>query len=144
MILGIGIDQEEIGRIEKAINSFGNRFLKRVFTPHEIATVSKRAEQQKRFGAYTARFCAKEACSKALGCGIGKKASWRDFEVRNLSSGQPELLITGRALDRLREKCPQGYEAKIHLSLSDTKQTALAFIVIEAVKIRSENEKMKS
>ena len=144
MILGIGIDQEEIGRIEKAINSFGNRFLKRVFTPHEIATVSKRAEQQKRFCAYTARFCAKEACSKALGCGIGKKASWRDFEVRNLSSGQPELFITGNALKELREKCPRGYKAKIHLSLSDTKQTALAFIVIEAVKIRSENEKMKS
>lgn len=144
MILGIGIDQEEIGRIEKAWRTYGSRFLKRIFTAYELAAVSGRSDKQKQLGAYTARFCAKEACSKALGCGIGKKASWRDFEVRNLPSGQPELFITGRALDRLREKCPQGYEAKIHLSLSDTKQTALAFVVIEAVKIRSENEKTKS
>jgi holo-[acyl-carrier protein] synthase len=135
MILGIGIDQEEIDRIEKAINLFKNRFLNRIFTPHEIQSVSDRTTKQKRLGAYTARFCAKEACSKALGCGIGKHAFWQDFEVINLPSGQPEMVIKGKALQKLQEKCPEGYQTKVHLSLSDTKQTAVAFVIIEAIKI---------
>ena len=86
MILGIGSDLIDIGRIERTIARFGDRFLDRVFTPLERERSDRRAN---RAASYAKRYAAKEACSKALGTGFRRGVYWRDLGVVNLASGRP-------------------------------------------------------
>jgi holo-[acyl-carrier protein] synthase len=130
MILGIGSDLVDIGRIEKVIARHGERFLARIFTPTERARAERRTN---RAATYAKRFAAKEACAKALGTGLRGGVFWRDMGVVNLPSGQPTLKLSGGALARLHAITPQGYEARIDLTLTDEGPLAQAFVVISAV-----------
>lgn len=130
MILGIGSDLIDINRIENSLEKFGERFAGRVFTPTERA---KGDGRRARAATYAKRFAAKEACSKALGTGIKKGVFFRDMGVVNLPSGAPTLQLTGGAADRLAEMTPKGHRAVIHLTMTDDKPWAQAFVVIEAV-----------
>ena len=100
MNLSSGIDLIEIDRIQKALERHGERFLKRIFTDAELAPLRSKkivnAEPRVIAAELAARFAAKEACSKALGTGIGP-VSWKDMEVMNESSGKPTLRLSGRA-----------------------------------------------
>lgn len=130
MILGIGTDLANIERIQRALDRFGNRFRNRVFT----VTEQNRAERMKDPAAvYAKRWAAKEACSKALGTGLRMGIAWKDMAVRNMSTGQPEMEVTGWARERLDQMTPEGYVATIHVSLTDDHPWAQAFVVIEAV-----------
>jgi holo-[acyl-carrier protein] synthase len=129
VILGIGSDLCDIRRIERSLERFGDRFTHRIFTVGERSRSDRRAA---RAPSYARRFAAKEACSKALGTGMNLGVFWRDMEVVNLPGGRPTLRLTGGALDRLRSMTPQGYEAVIHVSLTDDPPLAQAFVVIEA------------
>ena len=82
---------------------------------------------------YAKRFAAKEACSKALGTGIRRGVWWRDMGVVNLPGGRPTMRLTGGALARLEALTPEGYEARIDLSITDDWPMAQAFVVISAV-----------
>jgi holo-[acyl-carrier protein] synthase len=129
MILGIGSDLCDIRRIERSLDRFGDRFTNRVFTEGERAGSDRRAA---RAPSYARRFAAKEACSKALGTGMRAGVFWRDMEVVNLPSGRPTMRLTGGALMRLQEMTPAGWEAVVHVSLTDDPPLAQAFVVIEA------------
>ena len=130
MILGIGTDLCDIRRIASSLERFGDRFTHRVFTDGERATCDRRAA---RAPSYARRFAAKEACAKALGTGLSQGVFWRDMEVVNLPSGQPTLSLTGGAREHLAGMVPQGYEARLHLTLTDEPPLAQAFVIIEAV-----------
>jgi holo-[acyl-carrier protein] synthase len=130
MIIGIGSDLANIDRIGATLERYGERFVRRVFTPPEQAKAAKRAN---RVPTYAKRFAAKEACAKALGTGIYRGVFFRDMGVVNLPSGQPTLELSGGALKRLNELTPPGMTAKIHLSLTDDAPWAQAFVVIEAL-----------
>jgi holo-[acyl-carrier protein] synthase len=130
MILGIGSDLVDIRRIEKVIARHGDRFIHRIFTEIERAKAERRAT---RIDTYAKRFAAKEACSKALGTGFRKGVFFRDMGVVNLPSGRPTMQLTGGALEQLRRITPQGYEARIDVSLTDEYPIAQAFVVISAV-----------
>lgn len=130
MILGIGTDLANIERIQRALDRFGDRFRNRVFTEHE----QKRAERMQNPAAvYAKRWAAKEACSKALGTGLRMGIAWRDMSVTNLETGQPVMHVTGWAQERLNELTPEGYDAVIHVTLTDDHPWAQAFVVIEAL-----------
>ena len=129
MILGIGSDLCDIRRIERSLDRFGDRFTNRIFTEGERARSDRRAA---RAPSYARRFAAKEACSKALGTGMRAGVFWRDMEVVNLPSGRPTMRLTGGALMRLKELTPAGWEAVVHVSLTDDPPLAQAFVVIEA------------
>ncbi|MBF9019120.1 MULTISPECIES: holo-ACP synthase [unclassified Roseobacter] len=130
MILGIGTDLANIERIQRALDRFGDRFRNRVFTEHE----QKRAERMQNPAAvYAKRWAAKEACSKALGTGLRMGIAWRDMSVTNLETGQPVMHVTGWAQERLNEMTPKGYDAVIHVTLTDDHPWAQAFVVIEAL-----------
>ena len=130
MILGIGTDLANIERIQRALDRFGDRFRNRVFTEHE----QKRAERMQNPAAvYAKRWAAKEACSKALGTGLRMGIAWRDMSVTNLKTGQPVMHVTGWAQERLNEMTPEGYDAVIHVTLTDDHPWAQAFVVIEAL-----------
>ena len=130
MILGIGTDLCNIERIEGTLARFGERFLNRVFTERE----QRKADSRPRAIAatYAKRWAAKEACSKALGTGLRMGISWKDMAVSNLRTGQPVMHVTGWAKERLDSMTPPGFEAIIHVTLTDDHPWAQAFVVIEA------------
>jgi holo-[acyl-carrier protein] synthase len=131
MILGIGSDLVDVGRIEKVIERHGERFLARIFTLAERARAERRANPA---ATYAKRFAAKEACAKALGTGLRNGVFWRDMGVVNLPSGRPTLKLSGGALARLKAITPQGYEARVDLTVTDEGPMAQAFVVISAVR----------
>jgi holo-[acyl-carrier protein] synthase len=129
MIIGIGSDLVDIGRLEKVIERYGDRFLDRIFTAVERQKCDARAN---RAASYARRFAAKEACSKALGTGFRDGVFWRDLGVINLPSGRPGMRLTGGALKRLADITPADMIARLDLSLSDEPPMAQAIVVISA------------
>src|ERR1044072_1004118 len=129
MILGIGSDITDIRRIEKVIDRHGERFLARIFTEVERRRAERRAKSVE---TYAKRFAAKEACAKALGTGLRGGVGWRDMGVVNLPSGRPTMKLTGGAAARLAKMLPPGYEADIHVSITDEYPLAQAFVIISA------------
>lgn len=130
MIVGIGNDIIDISRIERTLERFGERFIKRIYTDIEVAKSEKRLN---RAASYAKRYAAKEACSKALGTGFRKGVFWRDMGVINLRSGKPTMKLTGGALKRLEEITPPGMTVQIDLTITDEPPQAQAFVLISAV-----------
>lgn len=130
MIIGIGADLCNIDRIGGTLERFGERFVLRVFTEIERDRSERRAE---RVASYAKRFAAKEACAKALGTGMRMGTAWREMGVVNLKSGRPTMELTGGAAERLKTITPPGHRAVIHLTITDDKPFAQAFVVIEAL-----------
>jgi len=130
VILGIGNDLIDIRRIEKTIQTHGERFLNRVYTDIERAKSDRRAQ---RAASYAKRFAAKEACAKALGTGLRAGVFWRDMGVVNLPSGRPTMKLTGGALARLNAITPAGCEPRIDLTITDEGPIAQSMVVISAV-----------
>ncbi len=129
MILGIGTDLCEIGRIEKALERFGERFAARILVESEL----RRFRRHRRGAAYLAkRFAAKEAFSKALGTGIHFPVNWHNVWVENAASGKPSLAFS-RPLAALLKR--RGI-VSVHLSLTDETGMACAFVVVEGGKKR--------
>jgi len=129
VILGIGTDLANIERIGRTLDRFGDRFRQRVFTEVELAKAARRKDE---VGTLAKRWAAKEACSKALGTGLAMGISWRDMGVVNRRGGQPGMVLTGWAAERLAAMTPPGFEAVVHVSLTDDHPWAQAFVVIEA------------
>ena len=134
MIIGFGSDLCDIRRIEEALGRFGERFTQRCFTEVERAKSDRRAG---RAASYAKRFAAKEACSKALGTGIRRGVHWKDMGVANLPTGQPTMKLTGGAAVRLAALTPVGYEARVHVTITDEFPLAYAQVIIEAVPVGS-------
>ncbi|MBN1856896.1 MAG: holo-ACP synthase [Dehalococcoidia bacterium] len=111
----IGVDIIEIPRIEEAINRFGLRFLRRVYTEKEIETYRTRVSS------LSTRFAAKEAVMKVLGTGM-YGVGWKDIEILSAPSGKPMVHLHGRAQERLGSL---GLKS-ITVSLSDSKEQAIA------------------
>ena len=130
MIIGIGADLCNIDRIAETLERFGDRFVERVFTETERVRSEKRVE---RAASYAKRFAAKEACAKALGTGMRMGTAWREMGVVNLRYGRPTMELTGGAAQRLADLTPPGHRAVIHLTITDDKPFAQAFVVIEAM-----------
>ena len=124
MIYGVGTDLIEIGRIERVLKRFGDRFARRILCEPEL----KRFRAHKQPVAYLAkRFAAKEAFTKALGTGIHAPANWHGVWVNNLRSGKP-VLDFSPALRELLEA--RGIRCS-HLSLSDEREMASAIVILE-------------
>ena len=129
MILGIGNDLIDIRRVEDSIAKYGERFLNRIFTDVERTKSDRRAN---RAASYAKRFAAKEATAKALGTGINRGVYWRDMGVANLPGGKPTMVLTGGALERLREITPAGMVVQIDLTITDDFPLAQAIVIISA------------
>ena len=124
MILGSGVDLTEVSRIREAISRYGDKFVSRIYTEGEISYVESKAN---RFERYAARFAAKEAAMKALGTGWRRGVHWKDFEVANLPTGRPTLLLHGAAKDIAAELGVR----QISVSLTHTSETGMAFVILE-------------
>ena len=125
MLAGLGTDITEVARIAASIARFGERFLRRVYTPGEIAYC--RARQKTSAQSFAARFAAKEAAAKALGTGIHRGIGWQDLEVTRKPGEAPQLRLHGRAAER----AAQLGVTHISLSLTHTAETAIAVVIME-------------
>jgi len=124
VIVGTGVDLAEVPRIQASIERFGEKFIHRIYTPREIAYVERKANK---FERYAARFAAKEAGMKAIGTGWRRGVTWQDFEVANLPSGKPTLLLHGVAA-KFAEKL--GVK-NVSLSLTHTRELEMAHVILE-------------
>jgi len=118
-IIGTGIDLVDNARIAASIEKFGDRFLHRVFTEGEIAYC---APMRNPVPHYAARFAAKEAVSKAFGCGIGKTLGWREIEITRDELGAPHVVLH----DGGAELAAQRGVRQIFVSLTHTDTSAAA------------------
>jgi len=124
MIVGTGVDIAEVKRIQAAVNRFGERFLKRVFTPAELRYCMAKPNAAERLAA---RFAAKEAGMKAIGTGLRLGVTWQDVEVLRMPGQRPMLEFHGKAAEfAARLGCK-----RTHLSLSHTKEQAIAYVILE-------------
>ncbi len=130
MIIGLGNDLIDIRRVERTLERFGDRFIKRIYTDVEREKAERRSN---RAATYAKRFAAKEACSKALGTGFRRGVFWRDMGVTNLASGKPTMVLSGGARKRLEEITPAGMVVQIDLTLTDDHPLAQAIVIISAL-----------
>ncbi len=128
-----GVDIIEVERVRRAVERWGDRFLRRVFTPGELADCGVVAGAP-RYASLAARWAAKEAAAKALGLGLSGLAAGEaaqeplrlhELEVARGPGGRPELHLHGRAADAARTL---GL-ASLVLSLSHTHEHAIASVV---------------
>jgi holo-[acyl-carrier protein] synthase len=124
MIVGIGVDIVEVGRMRRAVQRYGDRFIRRVFTESEAAYCRRCVHPEQRFAT---RFAAKEAALKALGVGWAQGLQFLDVEVSNDELGAPSVAFTGKALDLSRGLGV----ARIHVSLTHHRDFAIAQVVLE-------------
>lgn len=124
MIFGIGTDIVEVERIAASIAQFGDEFAKRILTESELERYLL-SNIQARFLAK--RFAAKEAFSKALGTGLRGPVSFQNITVTHDDLGKPLLLLATELQAFLHAK---GIRHS-HLSISDERNLAAAFVVLE-------------
>jgi len=128
MIVGVGTDLCDMGRIREALAQHGERFARRILGDQEWEVYQSRtAAHSERGVRYLAmRFAAKEAFSKAIGLGLRDPMSWHRCEIINAPSGQPGIVLHGPLLSWFEAR-----QWQAHVSLSDEREQAMAFVVIE-------------
>lgn len=124
MIFGIGTDIVEVSRIQASIDEFGDSFAERILAASELAAYQQ-SHIKARFLAK--RFAAKEAFSKALGTGLRAPATFQNIAVAHDDLGKPLLLLAAALQALLQHKNIQ----HTHISISDEKNLATAFVVLE-------------
>lgn len=125
MIVGMGIDVAEVDRIRTVVEAQAERFLKRVYTPAEVAYCEQFKNKYER---YAGRFAVKEAAMKALGTGWSRGVRWVDVEVVRQRGGRPTLELKGEAkniADRMGVK-------HIAVSITHTSAQAFAQVIFES------------
>lgn len=123
-VRGIGVDVVQVSRLVQALERFGDRMEKRLFTPGELDYCRRHKDPLPHLAA---RFAAKEAAFKAIGTGVAGGVGWKQAEVIQPGGQQPRLEFSGVALERFQALgCRNS-----HLSLSHDGGLAVACVVIE-------------
>lgn len=127
-LAGIGVDMLEISRMERVMRRRPS-FLRRVFTDDERAYCERCARPAEH---YAARFAAREAVLKALGCGFAEGVGLHDVAVATDATGRPGAILSGRAA---KIAAGQGVR-EIALSISYTRDVAVANAVAVTDEVR--------
>jgi len=118
---GVGIDIAEVDRFEQKIDD--KAFLELVFTESERQFCLNKGNKAE---CLASRFAAKEAYMKCIGEGWSNKAQFHEIELVKTQSGKPKLVLHGGTLSHFNQNFNQ-----IHLSISHTKTTAVAVVIVE-------------
>lgn len=116
-MIGIGVDIERVERFAHFTNVSEDPFLRRVFTPDELAYCFGLANPAEHLAG---RFAAKEAVIKALANVFDDTIAYNEIEIGRGAKGAPTVKIT-------RVKAPA---FNIQASISHTSEMAVAFVVI--------------
>jgi holo-[acyl-carrier protein] synthase len=120
--MSVGIDLVDTRSIAASIATFGDRFLRRIFTEAEVAYANEAPDLA--VARLAARFAAKEATVKALDLaerGVG----WREIEVVRSASGAPALALHGHA----RSASEEAGSPALSLSISHEGDYATAVVL---------------
>ena len=131
MILGTGIDLIKVSRVKKALDRYGELFIKKIFSENELKKNSNKSLMASKLAK---SFAAKEAFVKALGTGFTKNIYFKDISLRNEKSGKPSINLSKRVKQHLKRITPNGYEAIINISISDEKEYVISNVIISLKK----------
>ena len=123
MILGTGIDIVEIKRFREIENLKG--IAKKILHSNELVEFNKKVKDQPLFLAK--KFAFKEAFVKALGTGFREPYYLDRVEIIKDKLGKPSVVTHGEA----KEEFKNLGITKAHVSLSDTENYVVAFVVLE-------------
>lgn len=87
----VGTDLVTVSDVEESVDSFGDRYLDRIYTPLELAQSGRTPER------LAARFAGKEAVVKLLGSDRTHALPYRDIEIALAPTGAPHVRLHGRA-----------------------------------------------
>lgn len=124
MIIGIGTDIVAVARIEAAIARHGDAFAQRILSMLELEEYSAHAHPA-RF--LSKRFAAKEAFAKATGQGLRHPVSLQRITITHDGMGKPVFIFDAELSVYLKQLGVIHH----HLSLSDERDTAVAFVILE-------------
>ena len=123
-VRGIGVDVVQVERLVQALERFGERMERRLFTPSELEYCRTHKNPLPHLAA---RFAAKEAAFKAIGTGLSNGIGWQQAEVIQPGGRQPKMAFSGLALERFQALgCTDA-----HLSLTHDGGLAIACVVLE-------------
>jgi len=125
VVIGLGIDVVDVARLQGVLARHPERAGHRLFTSRELTDCEARSDTAR---CLAARFAAKEAFLKALGTGLRDGLAWRHISLRSGPLGQPELVATERAAEKLAEL---GEEIQVHVSITHDAGIAAAVVIIE-------------
>jgi len=91
----IGIDLIKINRMKRFMERFGDRALQKFLCNDEITLV-------KNYRTAAGFWAAKEACSKALGCGIGYECGFNDITLSKTHKGAPQITLSPKVQQAFR------------------------------------------
>jgi len=123
-IVGIGVDRIRIARIESSLERFGDRFIRRVYTPGEIRQARLKGNLARRLAML---FAAKEAVAKALATGFHQGVAPVHIETLHQLSGKPEVYLYHGAKAVAAALNISG----MHVSLTDDDGVAMAVAIAE-------------
>jgi holo-[acyl-carrier protein] synthase len=121
MIIAVGTDIAKVERIRKAYETYGQRFLNKVYTEDEARFCLSRRQPAP---ALAARFAAKEAVSKCLGTGFRRGVYPNLIEIVDNEKSRPTVRLHGKAAEF-------GRKYKMHLSISHEQEFVIAVAVME-------------
>jgi holo-[acyl-carrier protein] synthase len=125
VIVGIGTDAVDIARVERMFAKNEQRMMERLFTVDEASFLAAKVFPAQHMAV---RLAAKEAAYKALaGNDLARAIGWREIEVFSQNDGSPRLRLHGRAATRFVELGA----TTIHVSLTHSDTTAIAFVIVE-------------
>ena len=124
MIYGIGTDIVDIKRIKKIDSIDG--FAKKILSINEFNYFNN-LDNTKKYNYLAKQFSGKEAISKAIGIGITKDTKLSEIEILRDENGKPYF----EAIGNLKSFMDNLGISKTHVSLSDEKDYAIAFAILE-------------
>jgi holo-[acyl-carrier protein] synthase len=124
MIFGIGTDIVSYNRMVALTQQYGMRFAQRLLCTDEM---TEYADSKDGARYLMKHFAAKEAFSKALGTGFRGKVNLHSIRVEHDALGKP-LLAFDEALANYLTLMEITHH---HLSISDEKEVAVAFVILE-------------
>ena len=128
MIYGIGTDIINSERVEKLLNKYGNKFLFKIFSNQEINN-SKISYNKALY--FSKRFAGKEAFWKAISPNNEKTLHFNEIEILSKDNGKPYVNLIGRTKNRIFDlEKSLNCKFNFHISISDEKPNALAFVII--------------
>ena len=128
MIYGIGTDLINSERVEKLLNRFGEKFLFKVFSNEEIDN-SKNSYNKALY--FSKRFAGKEAFWKAVSPNKANTLHFNEIEILSNKNGKPYVNLIGKTKNIVSDlEKSLNCKFNFHISISDEKPNALAFVII--------------
>ncbi|MCC5815878.1 MAG: holo-ACP synthase [Leptospira sp.] len=123
MRIAVGNDIIANHRIREALQNYGDRFVKKLFSNEEIEYCSSKKDPVPHFAA---RFACKEAFIKAIDAGSDIRLDMKEIELAGLKFGKKKLSLSGKSREMFELK---GF-SHAEVSISHCEEYATAVVLL--------------